>query len=155
MSRTQRLSAVAAGLLGAASIAAGCGSDTEEANDYVDEVNGLQVELVNEVTAAVSGAPPADPEAAAQVATDLQEVFETTADDLAAINPPEDVAGLHEQLVGSVSDVGEQIGEAEQAFSSGNPQQAAQAALQLQSATTELQNELNGLIDEINTQLQG
>lgn len=155
MNRTQRLSAVAAGLLGAASIAAGCGSDTEQANDYVDQVNTLQVELVDQVNDAVSGTPPADPEAAAEVATDLQGVFETSADDLAAIEPPTDVADLHQQLVGSVSDVGDQIAEAEQAFSSGDPQQAAQAALQLQSATTELQTELNGLIDEINAQLQG
>ncbi len=155
MNRTQRLSAVAAGLIGAASIAAGCGSATEEANNYVDDVNDLQVELVNQVNEAVSGAQPADPNAAAQVFTDLQDVFDTAADDLDAIDPPEDVADLHQQLVGSISDVGDQIGDAEQTFSSGNSQQAAQAAAQLQSATTELQTELNGLIDDINAQLQG
>jgi hypothetical protein len=152
MNRTQRLSAVAAGLLGAASIAAGCGSDTEEANDYVDQVNTLQVELINQAAETVSGTRPADP---AQVAIDLQKVFEASADDLAAIEPPEDVADLHQQLVGSVSAVGDQIGDAEQAFSSGDPQQAAQAAQDLQSTASGLQTELNGLINEINAQLQG
>ena len=64
------------------------------------------------------------------------------------------MADLHDQLVAAIRDVGARIGDAEQAFSSGNPQQAAQAALELQSATTDLQTELNTVIDDINAQLQ-
>jgi hypothetical protein len=141
--------------LAAAALAlAACGSN-DEANDYIDEVNSVQEGLVTEVTDAVSQAPPANPEAAAAVATDLETVFNDTADELEAIEPPDDVAELHDDLVAAVRDVGTRIGDAEQAFSSGNPQQAAQAALELQQATTDLQTELNTLIDDINEQLQG
>jgi hypothetical protein len=141
--------------LAAAALAlSACGSD-EEANDYIEEVNSVQEGLVAEVTDTVSQAPPANADAATEVAAELKGVFNDTADELEAIEPPEDVAELHGQLVTAVRDVGTRIGDAEQAFSSGNPQQAAQAALELQSATSDLQTELNTLIDDINGQLQG
>ena len=48
-----------------------CGSD-DQANDYVDQVNEIQGRLVEDVTETVSGGPPADTDAAAEVAADLQ-----------------------------------------------------------------------------------
>ena len=54
MNRLRR--AVGLPLLAGALALVACGSD-EEANDYVDQVNGIQVELVDEVTETISGAP--------------------------------------------------------------------------------------------------
>ncbi|MGH2985639.1 MAG: hypothetical protein ACRDLO_02990 [Solirubrobacterales bacterium] len=140
-------------LLFAALALVACGSN-EEDNDYVEQVNEIQNRLVDEVTETVSGEPPANPNAAAGVAADLEGVFESTADEFEAIEPPEDVADLHDQLVAAIRGVGTRIGEAEKAFASGSSQRAARAALELQTATTDLQPRLNTLIDDINAQLQ-
>ena len=153
MKRIRRTAAGAAALLVAAAIGAGCGS-SEQSNDYVDEVNGLQVELVTQVTDVVSGAQASSPKQAAGVAADLRDVFETKAEELEAVEPPEDVAELHDQLVAEVRDVADQIAKAEEAFTSGDPQEAAQAAVALQTATTKAQTDLNTVIDAINSQLQ-
>ena len=124
-----------------------------EANDYVEQVNEIQSRLVEDVTETVSGGPPADTEAAADVAADLQSVFADNADKLAAIAPLEEVANLHDELVRAIRGVGVRIRRAEQAFADGTPQQAARAARELQSATADLQSELRTLIDAINAQL--
>ena len=143
---------VLAVLIAAALALGACGSD-DEANDYVEQVNEIQSRLVEDVTETVSGGPPADTDAAAEVAADLRRVFANTADELAAIAPPEEVADLHDELVRAIRWVGVRIGRAEQAFADGSPQQAARAARELQSATADLQSELRTLIDAINAQL--
>ncbi len=141
-------------LVAAAALAAGCGSD-EEANSYVDEVNAIQTALVADVNEVAAEAPPANAKAVAAVAADLRAVFERNAAELERIEPPEEVADLHAQLATAVGDVAERIGEAERTFERGDPQQAAKAALELQTATTELQGELSGLIDQINARALG
>ena len=154
MTRLRLASALTAALLALAA-ATGCGSDTEEANDYIDQVNEAQGELVRQVIDTVSGAPPTNANAAGEAAAELQGVFESTAEELEAIEAPEDVTELHAELVDTVAAVGEQIGGAREGLQTGDPQQAARAAQELQAATTELQAELDRLIDEINAQLQG
>jgi hypothetical protein len=141
-------------LAAALALAGGCGSD-EEANDYVDEVNALQTELVDEVSDTVSGASPTDPDAAGQVFEELSANFEEAADEFEAVEPPEDVADLHDRLVTAIRDVSARIGDAGERIAGGSAQQAAAAAVELQQAATELQTELNGLIDDINARLQG
>jgi hypothetical protein len=133
-------------------VAAGCGN--EEQNEYVDEVNALQSQLVEEVTEATSGAVPATPRDAAEVAGDLARVFAESADEFEAVTPPEEVAGLHAELVEQIRGIGDQVAAAEEAFTSGDAEEASQAALQLQQAGTEAQTQLNGLIDQINSELQ-
>jgi C-terminal processing protease CtpA/Prc len=150
---TRVLCAVGIPLLAGALALAACGSNDED-NDYVEEVNAIQEQLVDDVTETVSGAPPANPKAAAEVAGELEGVFASTADEFEAIEPPQDVAGLHDELVAAIRGVGARIGEAEKAFASGNSKQAARAALELQTATTDLQPQLTALIDDINAQLQ-
>lgn len=147
------LCAVGVLLLAAALALAACGSN-EEDNDYVEQVNEIQNRLVEEVTETVSGEPPANPKAAAEVAADLEGVFTITADDFEAVEPPQDVADLHDELVAAIRGVGGRIGEAEKAFASGSSKQAARAALELQTATADLQPQLTALIDDINAQLQ-
>lgn len=147
------LCAVGALLLAGALALAACGSN-EENDDYVDQVNAIQEQLVDDVTEAVSGAPPTNPEAAAEVAADLEGVFTSTAEEFEAVEPPQDVADLHDELVAAIRRVGARIGEAEKAFASGDSKRAARAALELQTATTDLQPQLTRLIDDINARLQ-
>ena len=116
-------------LIAAALAVSACGSD-DEANDYADQVNEIQSRLVGDVSETVSGGPPPDTEAAAEVAADLRD-----------------------ELVRAIRGVGIRIGRAEQAFADGTPEQAARAARELQSATADLQSELRTLIDAINAQL--
>jgi hypothetical protein len=142
---------IAAAMIAAALTVGACGSD-DEVNDYVDRVNEIQGALVEDVNETVSS-PPADVEAAAEVAADLRSVFAGTANELASIEPPQDVAALHDDLVGAIRGVGARIGRAERAFASGNPERAARAARELQAATTDLQTQLRTLIDDINAQL--
>ncbi len=151
--RRMHRAGIAAIALAAATIAAGCGS--EEQNEYVDEVNALQTELVTEVTETVSSVPPTDPKGFADVAAELQATFDAKADEFEAVDAPDDVAQLHGELVETIRAVGTQIGDAEAGFASGNPRKAQQSALALQEAGTELQTQLNGLIDEINAELGG
>ena len=135
-------------------VGAGCG-DTEEKNDYVDQLNDLQLAYVDDVTELVSGSPPTTPDAAADVAGDLAELTQGLADDFAAVDTPEEVTDLHDQLVTQVEDISAQIEGAEEGLASGNAQEATQAATELQAATTAAQTELGSIIDQINSELQG
>lgn len=135
----------------AAAIAAGCGS-ADEQNEYVDEVNASQVDLVDEIRATVSGAAPSTPNEAATVAAELEGIFEGSADEIDAVTPPEEVADLHAQLVGELRQIADRIAKAEDAFRDADAQQAAEAATELQQATNQAQTDLNELIDEINAE---
>jgi hypothetical protein len=133
-------------------VAAGCGNS--EKNDYVDKVNEIQTNLQTQATDAISSAP-ANPAQAGELVKKLQSLFSDAADQLAAVDPPSDVADLHQQLVDKVREVSDQIGKVADAFDSGNPQQIQQAATELQTAISSSQTELGSLIDQINSQLQG
>ena len=148
-----RVAAVSAPILVAAALIAGCG-DNEEKNDYVDQINEIQTQFVDDVNNVVSGQTPSTPDDAANLATDLADLTDQTADDIAAVDPPDEVADLQQELVSTLHDVADQIDSAGDAFSSGNPQQAAQAATELQTATQKAQTDLNRIIDEINSTLQ-
>ena len=152
MKPTARAQTTVAALLVAGALATGCGN--EEQNDYVDQVNEIQTQLVSDVTDATTGVTPTNAEQAAGLADDMAAVFNDAADQLEAVDPPDDVADLHQQLVDELRSIGDQVTEAADAFTKGSAQAAAQAALELQRATTESQTKLNGLVDQINSQLQ-
>jgi hypothetical protein len=146
------LTLLAAGLLAAALLATGCG-DTGEKNDYVDEVNQLQTTLVNEVTQATTKANPTTQKQAADYAGTIADIFSKSADDFEAVDPPEDVADLHSQLVEEIRSIAADTKKAEKTLRTGSPQEAQQALTDLQTAAMAAQNQLNSLIDEINADL--
>jgi uncharacterized phage infection (PIP) family protein YhgE len=133
----------------AAAIAAGCGNGAQ--NDYVDQVNNIQQQIVDEATSATASTP-SNPQEAADAGRQIADAFQNGADDLAALDPPSEVADLNDQLQQELSSVADQINHAADSFESGNAQQAAQAAVELQSSVTEAQSQLNSLIDQINAQ---
>ena len=144
---------LAAVALAASLLAAGCG-DTEENNDYVEQVNQIQGDLVTEVTEATTESTPTSQKEAADFAGTLAEIFNGSADDVEATEPPEDVADLHAQLVEQIRSIADQTSEVEDTLRTGTPAEAQQALSALQTAANASQSELDSLIGQINDQLQ-
>ncbi len=149
MNPSARVYSVLIAIFAAAALVAGCGN--EEQNDYVDQVNSIQEEIATAATEATTSTP-TNPKEAAQAGHAIADAFQAGADDLAAIDPPEEVADLHQQLTQQLSGVADDINNAADAFESGNAQQAAQAAVELQQSVTTAQTEVNSLIEQINTE---
>jgi hypothetical protein len=159
MKRSHRLTAIAASLALAAGGAA-CGDDDDggdggaDPDAYIEELNNAQLDYVNSVTEVISGAPPANPNALADAATDLETITEDSADEIEAIEPAEEVADLHEDFVGEMRSAASEFGEAADAFESGDPQEIQDAATQLQTASTEVQTNLQQIVADMNEALQ-
>jgi hypothetical protein len=150
MTRVLRAAFVAVAMIAALAFAAGCGND--EQNDYVDQVNDAQQSFLDEMTAAASQASPTNASQADQLIGDMQGAIDSFVSDLEGIDAPEEVADLHDELITTMSDIGAQIGELGDALTSGNPQQAAQAAAQLTTAVSSAQTEVTSIIDQINAE---
>jgi Family of unknown function (DUF6376) len=152
MTRALRAALLCLAAVAALALAA-CGGD-DESNDYVDDVNAVQNEFLDTMTE-VASTPPTNPSQAGDVVSEMEDAFATAADDLEAIDPPEEVADLHDELVTTMSDLGTQVADLGESLTSGNPQQTAQAATELQAALTEAQTEVTSLTDQINEELGG
>jgi hypothetical protein len=133
-------------------LVAGCGDDDEK-NAYVEEVNALQAELVRQVSTAAEFTP-SNQEQAADYAGRIAGIFSRAADQFAAVDPPDDVADLHSQLVDQIRSIAADTRKAERTLREGTPAQAQKALRQLQTAATDAQDRLDRLIDEINSDLQ-
>jgi outer membrane murein-binding lipoprotein Lpp len=131
---------------------AGCG-DGEEKDAYVDEVNALQADLVQQVSSAAAATPSNQVEAA-DYAGRIAGIFSRAADRFAAVDPPDDVADLHSQLVEQIRSIAAETRRAERTLRDGTPEQARDALRQLRTAATDAQNRLNILIEEINSDLR-
>ncbi len=134
-------------------VAPGCGSVAEQ-NDYVEQVNAEQTQLLDSIGKIVSGPAPTNSEQAAEVAGRLSRAFATSANEIEAVDPPEDVANLHAQMVDGMRELSDRLRDAQRALAGGNAQQAAEAAADLQQQTTRAQQRIQGLIDRINAELE-
>jgi outer membrane murein-binding lipoprotein Lpp len=132
-------------------LVAGCG-DGEEKDAYVDEVNTLQAELVEQVSTAAN-ATPSNQQQAADYAGRIAGIFSRAANRFAAVDPPDDVADLHAQLVEQLRSIAADTRRAERTLREGTPEQAREALRDLRTAATDAQNRLNILIEEINSDL--
>lgn len=149
MKLSARVPATVAVLAAAGAIAAGCGN--EEQNDYVDQVNGIQTTMLDELTT-ISSSSLTNLQEIDDALTQMSDTFGTASEDLAAIDPPEEVADLHDQLVAETDDVAQQIGGFTDSFSSGNQQQIVEAASEMTTELTEAQTTLTEIVDEINAE---
>ena len=152
MTRALRAALLCLAAVAALALAA-CGGD-ESSDEYIDDVNAVQNEFLDTMTE-VASTPPTNPAQAGDVISEMEAAFTTAADDLEAIDPPEDVADLHEELTTTMSDLGGQVADLGESLTGGNPQQTAQAATELQAALTEAQSEVTTLTDQINEELGG
>jgi hypothetical protein len=148
-----KVAAVTAVLAVAGGAFAGCGDDDEK-NDYVDQVNELQTAYVDDVGQIASGAPPTSAAELGDYATELADLTAGLATDIEAVDPPEEVADLHTELVDELNGVADQISDAEGEITGAPPEQALEAATDLQQATVDAQTELQNIINEINSTLQ-
>jgi hypothetical protein len=137
-------------------IAAGCGGDTEEKNEYVDQVNKAQTEFASQVTKLSTAITSTSSDTADQkVITSYETAVGGVVKDLEAITPPEDVKAEHQQLIDAMSQYGESVGGAVTDLQGGTPQDRLKAATELQKASTTAGNEINQAIEAINKKLQG
>jgi hypothetical protein len=131
---------------------AACGS--EEQNDYVDEVNSLQESYAAEVTDLASN-PASSGKEVARTADQMAELTTQLAADIEAVEPPDEVADLHAQLVDEFDGVADEIGKLSDQISGSDLQQSVEAATGLATAVSEAQTKIQSLINEINAELQG
>jgi hypothetical protein len=82
-------------------VAAGCGSETNDYRGDVSKVQEKYFEQMNALASDVSANASSDPAAAGAALTTLAETATKLADEVAAIEPPEDKQQLADQLVGS------------------------------------------------------
>jgi len=151
MYRVARAVLIVFALVAALAIAA-CGSNDEQ-NDYVDQVNEQTSQLQQAMTDATSNITPGDTESAGNAIDSAQQAIEENADALEAIDPPEEVADLHAQLVEATRSVADQLEEFQKALTGGNPQQLIQAVQKFQTDATQTLNQLRQTTDDINAEL--
>jgi predicted RNA-binding protein with PIN domain len=150
---TNRLlaSLLAALVFALALLVGGCGQD-EQANEYVDRVNAIQSDLVAEITALAADTPSSQ-EQAADYAREIAAIFSRAADRFAAVEPPQDVANMHAQVVEQIRAIATETRRAGRTLREGTPEEAQKALAKLEAISTHAQNRLNLLIDEINADL--
>jgi len=138
--------AVATGAL-AASAVAGCGGGGDDAEaqagrTYIDQVNGAVQRFAREAKALPSGLKP-------DTLHTYSATLERTADALRQIDPPPEVASLHEELAGDVATYADAIDKAAGAPESGDPDQVVAAQQELLKATATANREVNRTLREI------
>jgi hypothetical protein len=144
---------LALALIAASALAlAACDGDTAENNDYVDQVNEVSSTLLSSVQSlpATGGSPQ-------QISTALNDVSTqvgTASTDLSEIDPPDDVADLHDKIV---TDLNTLSGEAENAaneVAAGGAAGAVGVVAQFVTEANRIGAEIDSTITEINNVLQ-
>lgn len=130
----------------------GCGGDTEEKNDYVKAVNKAQNDFLANVQKMSSSA--GTPDAAKQAFTDLDSATDKVISDLEAIDAPDDVKDLHQDLIASLNEFKQVLAKTGDALSSNDPQELIEAQTALATDVTEIGNKINATTNEINQKLQ-
>jgi hypothetical protein len=143
--------------LAALLLVAGCGSDTKSSNDYVSAVNKVQTDFANNVQKVGSSAPSgSDPATAAKKTfADLETAIDKVIADLKAVEAPDKVKDLHNQLISEMDQFKSQVSEAGDSLSSKNPQTIVQAQTKFATAASTLGTKISATIDQINKTLQG
>jgi uncharacterized phage infection (PIP) family protein YhgE len=136
-------------------LASGCGSDTKQANDYVDSVNKAQNDFAatfDKLSSKITSTSTAAQDR--QTLDGFKQAVDKVVTDLKSVEVPSKVKDLHNQLVAEISDYGTEIDKAKQAFSGNDPQAIIKAQTQLVSAVTRVSAQINKTIDEINKKLR-
>jgi hypothetical protein len=136
-------------------VAAGCGSDTKAANDYVDAVNRAQSEFATKFDQ-LSGQITSTSTAAQdrQTLDGFRQAIDKAVADFRAVKAPGKVKPLHDRLIAEVSAYGAQIDKAKGAFADNDPQAIVKAQADLVSAVTKVQAQINQTISDINKKLR-
>ncbi len=140
----------------AAFAVAACGGDTQEKNDYVGAVNEVTTTLNTGLTTISSEAATVNsPEQAEGVFTDFAMQLDAAAADISQITPPDDVAELHDQLVGDIQTLSAEASAAADEIKAGGAASVAAVATRFIGEANTLSAEIDSTISEINGKLQG
>jgi len=130
--------ALVAGLL------AGCGGDSKEeyANDVSEVLDPLGAELQTLGTEASSAT---SPDQLVPPLTDAEDSLTAAVDDLEAIDPPEDVADIHEDLITSIEELLAPLTSTREAAEAGDSQAAQAEAQAFFQASLDFQTEIQDI----------
>ena len=135
--------------------AAGCGTDTKAANDYVDAVNRAQNDFASTFDRLSSRiTSKSTPEQDQKTLEGFKRAVDKVVGDLRAVRAPDKVKPLHDQLVGEISSYGKEIDKAKSAFAHGSPKAIVKAQTDLYRAVTRVSGQINRTIDAINNKLR-
>jgi uncharacterized phage infection (PIP) family protein YhgE len=136
-------------------VASGCGSDTKEANDYVDAVNKAQNDFAtkfDQLSGQITSTSTATQDR--QTLDGFKQAIDKVVADFRAVKAPDKVKPLHDQLISEISAYGREIDKAKGAFSDDDPQAIVKAQADLVSAVTRVQSQINKTIADINKKLR-
>jgi cell division septum initiation protein DivIVA len=129
-----------------------CGGDTEEKNDYVDEVNEIQTTLQDEINSLAEQ--PESPDQLVGFYDDAVASLNAAVTSLEDVSPPDDVTELHDRLISEVQELSDIIKGAADEIKNGGVAAVPGAVQQLVTEATRVQTEFSATIDEINSTLQ-
>jgi hypothetical protein len=132
---------------------AACDGDTAENNEYVDQVNDVSSDLLSSVQSLPStGGSPAQISAALKtVSTEVG----NAATEMSDIDPPEDVADLHEKIVTDLNTLEDEAVNASNEVAAGGAAGAVGVIAQFVAEANRIGAEIDSTITEINNELQG
>jgi hypothetical protein len=136
-------------------VTAGCGSNTDAANDYVDAVNRAQNDFAStfdRLSSRITST--STPQQDQRTLDGFKTAVDKVVVDLRSVEPPSKVKGLHAELVGEISRYGKEIDKAKRAFANGSPKAIIRAQTQLVTAVTRVSGQINRTIDAINKKLR-
>ncbi len=96
----------------------GGGGDRLSKDDYIAKVTAVGEKMSS--TLEGLGETPSDPEAGAKQFSELSEALKGAADELAALNPPEDVQAAHEQFSEGITMLADEISKAGEGMMGGD-----------------------------------
>ena len=132
-------------------VAAGCGSDTADKNEYVNAVNKAQTDFADGIGKVQQGASASD---GAAVFDEMKASVDKVVADLKAVDPPEDVKSLHDQLVSQLADFGDAVEKAGSSIESGDAQTLATAQATFAREVSGVGAQIGATIQQINAKLQ-
>ena len=136
--------------------AAGCGSDTESSNDYVKELNQVQTDFSDSITKATSGSAGSGNAASAaeQTFASLETSINKLISDLKAIDAPDKVKDLHQDLIDEMNQFQAQVKSAAAALKSGDASKIVAAQTKFATEASALGTKIGQTIQGINSKLQ-
>jgi hypothetical protein len=142
--KTTRIVALLGALLLSASLVAACGSDEKE--DYAQQVeeilNPLGEELQSlgdELSAST------DPDQLASGISEAEDTIDQGISDLEAIDPPEDVQQVNDDLIAALQSFNDELASVREAAESGDLEQLQKKALALPDAAVKFQEDLTDI----------
>ena len=154
MSAARRLGLALAAV--AALALAGCDGDSEEKNDYVDEVNAVTSTLNSGLTEVSTEATAiSSPARAREVFSTFASSLYAAASKISMISPPDQVADLHDRLLQQVRTLASGARDAAAGVGTGGSAAVAAASGEFVSEATRLSADIDATIAEINSMLQG